>query len=41
MEGFCNSNKLINDDDKLELRYMDEFFKIEKNIGEVIAIIGL
>jgi hypothetical protein len=33
LEGFCNSSKLIFDDDKLELRYMDEFLKIEKTIG--------
>ena len=41
MEGFCNSGKLIFDDDRLELRYMDELFMIEKHIGEVTAIIGL
>ncbi len=41
LEGFCNSGKLIFDDDRLELRYMDELFQIEKNIGEVQAIVGL
>lgn len=41
LEGFCNSSKLTSDDDRLELRYMDEFFKIEKQIGEVVAVIGL
>jgi hypothetical protein len=41
VEGFCNSGKLIFDDDKLEMRYMDELFMIEKNIGEVQAVIGL
>lgn len=41
LEGFCNSGKLIFDDDRLELRYMDELFMIEKQIGEVQAIIGL
>jgi hypothetical protein len=41
LEGFCNSGKLIFDDDRLELRYMDELFLIEKQIGEVQAIIGL
>mmetsp|Transcript_22762 Transcript_22762/g.21964 ORF Transcript_22762/g.21964 Transcript_22762/m.21964 type:complete len:289 (+) Transcript_22762:1990-2856(+) len=41
IEGFCNSNKLIFDHDKLELRYMDELFNIEKTIGEIIAVIGL
>jgi hypothetical protein len=32
---------LIFDDDKLELRFMDELFGIEKHIGEVQAIISL
>ena len=41
LEGFCNSGKLIFDDDKLELRNMDELFMIEKNLGEVQAVIGL
>jgi len=40
IEGFCNSGKLIFDDDRLELRYMDEILMIEKNIGEVQAVIG-
>jgi hypothetical protein len=35
LEGFCNSNKLVNADDCLEIRYMDELFRIEKQIGEV------
>ena len=41
LEGLCNSQKLIFDDDRLELRFMDEFFMIEKNIGEVQAVMGL
>ena len=41
LEGFCNSGKLIFDDDKLEMRYMDELFNIEKHIGEIQAVIGL
>ena len=41
IEGFCNSSKFIFDSDKLEMRYMDEFFNIEKSIGEIIAVIGL
>lgn len=41
LEGLCNNSKLSNDDDKFELRAMDEFFDIEANIGEVKAIIGL
>jgi len=41
IEGFCNSGKLLNEDDRLELRFMDELFCIEKHIGDVVAIIGL
>lgn len=41
LEGLCNSSKLQNEQEKLELRNMDEFFQIEKYIGEVKAIIGL
>jgi len=41
IEGFCNSARLTGQDDKLELRFMDELFMIEKNIGEVQAVVGL
>jgi hypothetical protein len=41
VEGFCNSGKLIYEDDKLEMRYMDELFMIEKYIGEVQSVVGL
>lgn len=41
LEGLCNQEKLSNEDDKLELRYMDELFEIETKIGEVAGIIGL
>lgn len=41
IEGLCNSNKLIFDDDKLEIRFMDELFALEKRIGEVVAVISL
>jgi len=41
LEGLCNSNKLSNANSQLELRFMDEFFSIEKNIGEVSAVISL
>jgi len=41
LEGMCNSVKLQEDDDRLELRSMDELFDIEKHIGEIIAIISL
>ena len=41
LEGLCNNSKLSNDDDKLEIKCMDEFFDIERNIGNVKAIVGL
>lgn len=41
LEGLCNNSKLNNENEKLSLRYMDELFQIERNIGEVAAIISL
>jgi hypothetical protein len=41
LEGLCNSQKLSELDDQLELRFMDELFQIEATVGEVAAIIGL
>lgn len=41
LEGLCNSEKLVNQNDKLELRFMDEFQNIEKNIGQVAGVISL
>lgn len=41
LEGLCNSKKLVNDEDKMALRFMDELFRIEKKLGEVVGIIGL
>ena len=41
IEGLCNSNRLTEEEHKLELRFMDELFMIEKHIGEVQAIVGL
>lgn len=41
IEGMCNTNKFFEEDDKLELRFMDEFFAIQKNIGDISAVIGL
>ena len=41
LEGFCNSAKLEHESDKLEVRMMDEFFQIEKHLGEVRAVFGL
>jgi len=36
-----NSNKLESQEERLELRFMDEFFAIEKNIGEVNSVISM
>lgn len=41
LEGLCNAHKLQQDEEKLELRNMDELWQIEKHIGEIKAIIGL
>lgn len=41
LEGLCNSGKLNHEDDKLSLRYMDELFLIEKELGEVTAVVSL
>lgn len=41
LEGLVNSNKLESPEERLELRYMDEFFAIEKNIGDVFAVCSL
>lgn len=32
---------MAKDEDKLEVRLMDEFFAIEKHLGEVKAVVGL
>lgn len=41
LEGLCNSTKLSNDEDRLELRQMDELFALEKSVGEVNSVISL
>lgn len=41
LEGLINSNKLESPEEQLELRFMDEFFSIEKNIGEVNSVISM
>ncbi len=41
IEGLCNAQRLAGPEDKLELRLMDELFTVERNIGEVQAVIGL
>ena len=35
LEGLCNSARLLGEEDRMELRFMDELFMIEKHIGEV------
>ena len=41
LEGFCNTSKLVQKSQALQMRQMDEFFAIEKNIGEVVGVISL
>lgn len=41
IEGLCNSPKLLDESDRLELRLMDEFMAVDQQVGEVQAIIGL
>lgn len=41
VEGLCNHHKLVSEEDKLSLRLMDEFFRIEKKLGKVYGVIGL
>jgi hypothetical protein len=41
LEGLCNNSRLAIQDDRMELRLMDELFAIERHLGEVQAVIGL
>ena len=41
LEGFGNSAKLAEEDDQLGVRQMDEFFSIEKILGEVAGVVNL
>lgn len=41
LEGMCNTYKLQEQDDQLEMRVMDEIMAIERNIGDIAGIIGL
>jgi hypothetical protein len=41
LEGLCNNKKLELETDKLSLRFMDEAFQIEKNIGNINAVLSL
>ena len=39
IEGMLNHHKLKSEDDRLQLRFMDELFTIEKVLGEVQSLI--
>lgn len=41
LEGFGNSAKVAEEDDQLAVRQMDEFFSIERVLGEVAGVINL
>jgi len=41
LEGVCNSGKLTNAADQLEIRLQDELGDIEANVGQIQSIIGL
>lgn len=41
IEGLFNTNKLEDENEKLSHRYMDELFRIEKEIGQISGVIGL
>lgn len=41
LEGLCNNDILGNPEDKMALRLMDELFRIEKKLGEVVGIVAL
>lgn len=41
LEGLCNANKLVKEEDVLELRPMDELVEIEREIGEIVAVASL
>lgn len=41
LEGLCNSNKLIKEEDLIEMRPMDELVEIEREVGEIVAVVSL
>ena len=41
LEGMCNHKKLANEDDQMEVRYMDEFFALEELVAKIGAVISL
>ena len=41
IDGLCNAHKFLSEEERLELRNMDELWQIERHFGEIKAIIGL
>lgn len=41
LEGLCNSNKLSDEGDLLELTPMNELIEIEREVGEIVAVSSL
>jgi SHS2 domain-containing protein len=40
LEGICNTSKLANEEERLTCREMDEFFMIEKCLGDIEACVS-
>jgi hypothetical protein len=40
LEGICNTSKLANEEDRLTCREMDEFFMIEKCLGDIESVVS-
>jgi len=41
LEGLCNAAIIHNEEDQMALRLMDQLFRIESKLGEVVGIIAL
>jgi len=41
LEGLCNNHLMEDPEDQMALRLMDELFRIEKKLGEVVGIVAL
>lgn len=41
ISGLCNNNILVDFDDKMEIRFMDDYLEIERQIGEIVGIASL
>lgn len=41
LEGLCNQGKLMNEEDRLVCRNMDELFMIEKGLGQIAGCVNL